>query len=40
MTSIWMGLTTVAKEAEKFTFTGNREIASTMQTWLGLIPTA
>lgn len=40
MTSIWMGLTTVAKEAGKFTFTGDREIAETMQTWLGLSPFA
>ena len=40
MTSIWMGLTTVTKEAARFTFTGDREIASTMQTWLGLSPFA
>lgn len=40
MTSIWMGVTTVAKEAAKFIFTGDLEIASTMQTWLGLSPFA
>lgn len=40
MTAVWMGVTTVAKEAGKFTFTGDREIASTMQTWLGLSPFA
>ena len=36
MTAIWMGLTTVEKEREKVTLTGDREIASKMQTWLGL----
>jgi DNA-binding HxlR family transcriptional regulator len=40
MTSIWMGLTTVAKESEKMAITGDRHIASTMQTWLGLSPFA
>jgi DNA-binding HxlR family transcriptional regulator len=40
MTSIWMGLTTVAQESARITLTGNREIASTMQTWLGLSPFA
>jgi len=35
-----MGLTTVAKEREKFVFTGDREIADSMQTWLGLSPFA
>jgi len=40
MTSIWMGLTTVAKEAGKVAFTGDRKIARTMQTWLGLSPFA
>jgi DNA-binding HxlR family transcriptional regulator len=40
MTSIWMGLTTVAKESEKVTLTGNRDIARTMQAWLGLSPFA
>lgn len=40
MTSIWMGLTTVAHEIEHVDFTGDREIASTMQTWLGLSPFA
>jgi DNA-binding HxlR family transcriptional regulator len=40
MTAIWMGLTTVAKESAKITLTGNRAIASQMQTWLGLSPFA
>jgi DNA-binding HxlR family transcriptional regulator len=40
ITAIWMGLTTVQKEQEKIALTGNREIASTMQTWLGLSPFA
>jgi DNA-binding HxlR family transcriptional regulator len=40
MTSIWMGLTTVEKESEKITLTGNGEIARKMQTWLGLSPFA
>ena len=40
MTSIWMGLTTVAKEGEKVTLTGNRDIARKMQAWLGLSPFA
>ena len=40
MTSIWMGLTTVEKEAAKIVLTGNRDIASKIQTWLGLSPFA
>ena len=40
MTSIWMGVTTVSKEAGKLALTGDREIAATMQTWLGLSPFA
>ena len=40
MTAIWMGLTTVAQESAKITLTGNREIASKMQMWLGLSPFA
>lgn len=40
MTAIWMGITTVKKESAKFVFTGNKAIASTMQTWLGLSPFA
>lgn len=40
MTSIWMGVTTVSKEGERLTFTGDRGIAATMQTWLGLSPFA
>jgi DNA-binding HxlR family transcriptional regulator len=40
MTAIWMGLTTVARESEKIALTGDQEIASKMQTWLGLSPFA
>lgn len=42
MTSIWMGLATVRgeKEAGRLTFTGDRDIAQSMQTWLGLSPFA
>ena len=40
MTAIWMGLTTVAREARRIEFAGAREIADTMQTWLGLSPFA
>lgn len=40
MTAIWMGLTTVEKESAKVALTGNHEIASRMQTWLGLSPFA
>jgi DNA-binding HxlR family transcriptional regulator len=40
MTAIWMGLTTVEKEGEKVALTGDRDIASKMQAWLGLSPFA
>jgi DNA-binding HxlR family transcriptional regulator len=40
MTAIWMGLTTIKKESEKITFTGDRDIANKMQSWLGLSPFA
>ena len=40
MTAIWMGLSTVKKEGEKIALTGDRDIASTMQSWLGLSPFA
>jgi DNA-binding HxlR family transcriptional regulator len=40
MTAIWMGLTTVAKERDKVSLTGNQAIASKMQIWLGLSPFA
>lgn len=40
MTAIWMGVTDVASEREKFEFTGCRETADTIQTWLGLSPFA
>lgn len=40
MTSIWMGITTVEKERDRITLTGDLRIARTMQTWLGLSPFA
>ncbi|MGX5848822.1 winged helix-turn-helix transcriptional regulator [Mesorhizobium sp. PL10] len=40
MTSIWMGLTTVHKERDKISLTGDLDIAGKMQTWLGLSPFA
>ncbi|MFT7525914.1 MAG: DNA-binding HxlR family transcriptional regulator [Arenicella sp.] len=40
MTAIWMGLTTVKKELSRMDLTGVREIADSMQTWLGLSPFA
>jgi DNA-binding HxlR family transcriptional regulator len=40
MTSIWMGVTSVAEAGSKVLLTGSRGLASTMQTWLGLSPFA
>jgi len=40
MTAVWMGLTTVAKESANVTLTGAKDVASSMQTWLGLSPFA
>jgi DNA-binding HxlR family transcriptional regulator len=42
MTEIWMGLTTVKKEASagRLRLIGDRDIADTMQHWLGLSPFA
>lgn len=40
MTAIWMGLTTVQLERSKIEFSGSRQIAASMQTWLGLSPFA
>ncbi|MEK6249112.1 MAG: helix-turn-helix transcriptional regulator [Planctomycetales bacterium] len=40
MTAIWMGLANVEKESEKLQLTGDRDIARTMQSWLGLSPFA
>ena len=40
MTSIWMGLTTVTKEHDKVVLTGDRVVAGSMQSWLGLSPFA
>ena len=35
-----MGLTKVSAERDKFELTGSREIADSMQRWLGLSPFA
>ena len=42
MTSIWMGLSTVAEEQKNKTLTldGDPNLARNMQTWLGLSPFA
>lgn len=42
MTAIWMGLTTVREATNdgKLVLTGDRQVASRMQTWLGLSPFA
>lgn len=42
MTAIWMGVETVskAKRDNNFTLVGDRHLAKTMQTWLGLSPFA
>ena len=40
MTSIWMGLTTVNKERDKISLTGDLDVAGKMQSWLGLSPFA
>jgi len=40
MTSIWMGVTTVAKQRDKISLSGAPGIIKTMQTWLGLSPFA
>jgi DNA-binding HxlR family transcriptional regulator len=42
MTAIWMGLDTVraAVTSQRMILTGNRQLATSMQTWLGLSPFA
>ena len=40
MTAIWMGLTTVKKEREHMNLIGAKQVAESMQTWLGLSPFA
>jgi DNA-binding HxlR family transcriptional regulator len=40
MTAIWMGLSTLEREAAKVDLSGSAQIARTMQTWLGLSPFA
>jgi hypothetical protein len=40
MTAVWMGLTTVKASRDKFELDGRRDVASTMQKWLGLSPFA
>ncbi len=40
MTAVWMGITTVNREKDKFELSGSRLVSATMQTWLGLSPFA
>lgn len=40
MTAIWMGVTTVEKEESRMRIAGKRDLARTMQRWLGLSPFA
>lgn len=40
MTEVWMGLTTVSAASGRFDLDGHRDIAATMQEWLGLSPFA
>ena len=40
MTAIWMGLTTVKKDREHMNLIGAKQVAESMQTWLGLSPFA
>jgi DNA-binding HxlR family transcriptional regulator len=40
MTSIWMGLTSVAEERSKLKLSGPQDIIKSMQSWLGLSPFA
>jgi DNA-binding HxlR family transcriptional regulator len=40
MTSIWMGISTVNRSTEDIEFDGDRHIAASMQSWLGLSPFA
>lgn len=40
LTAIWMGHSTVAASRDRIAFDGDRAIAATMQTWLGLSPFA
>ncbi|MGG7645817.1 winged helix-turn-helix transcriptional regulator [Rhodovulum sp. YNF3179] len=40
MTAIWMGLTTVAREDARLKLDGARDVARSMQSWLGLSPFA
>ena len=40
MTAIWMGLQTVKQSGDAVKLDGDRELRSTMQTWLGLSPFA
>lgn len=40
MTAIWMGLQTVRQSGDVLKVNGNRQLRSTMQTWLGLSPFA
>src|SRR6476469_4869814 len=40
MTAIWMGFTTVAREKSAVNLEGSKDVARSMQAWLGLSPFA
>ena len=40
MTAIWMGLSTIERERDKIELLGYRQLAQTMQVWMGLSPFA
>ena len=40
MTAIWMGVTTIEKERDRIELDGDRDMARSMQAWLGLSPFA
>jgi len=40
MTAIWMGLSTIEQERTRFDLSGARDVADSMQAWLGLSPFA
>ncbi|AXI56404.1 hypothetical protein SuNHUV7_15710 (plasmid) [Pseudoseohaeicola sp. NH-UV-7] len=40
MTAIWMGLSTIERERDKIELLGDRQLAQTMQVWMGLSPFA
>ncbi len=40
MTSVWMGLTSIKEQRDKIKMMGSKQLAKTIQTWLGLSPFA